>query len=150
MTSTGKSAFDIWWDYVCEFRDLAEESVSSAEEDILQVKLLQADWFLYLLSNVIGLMSNCGSLASSLAAFAKYQTDLESALNRFGFPATAANVQASIDLDRDYQEHGEWTPGFEQRRDQIESNCDWSYAQLVDYLICHDEDFGHSILPYCG
>lgn len=149
MTSPIKSACDIWDHYECDFRDLAEESVSSADDDVLQWKLHQADWFLYLLSNVIGIWSNCGSLVTGLAAFAKYQSDLELALNLFGFPATAANVQASIVLDRDSKKHGEWTAEFELRRNQIENNCDWSFAQLVDYIRCHDEDFGLSILPYC-
>ena len=150
MTSEGKSACEIWCEFVREFRDLAEESVSSADDDVLQWKLPQSDWFLYLLSNVIGLMSNCGSLATALAAFAKYQTDLELALNLFGFPATGANVQACIALQRDYDEHGVWTAEFEERRIQIEKDCDWSYEQLVDYVRVHDEDFGHSILPYCA
>jgi hypothetical protein len=149
MTSAGKSAFDIWWDYVCDFRDLAEESVNSAEDDVLRDKLPEADWHLYLLSNVIGLMSNSGSLVTALAATAKYQTDLERSLNLFGFPATAESVQASIDLYRDYEEQGEWTQEFEQRSSKIQGECDWSYERLVDYMRCHDDDFGHSILPYC-
>jgi len=149
MTHSTKSAFDVWWDYVCDFRDLAEESVDSADDDILQWKLHQDDWFLYLISNVIAHMNNCGSLVTALAASAKYQSDLELALHRFGFPSTTARVQASIDLYRDYEERGEWTNDHEKQCKQIEAECDWSYEKLVGYLRDHDEDFGHSIMTYC-
>ena len=161
MSSTEETAYDIWWDYVCEFRDAVEGSAGWVDDDVVQGKLPQDDWFLYLVSNVIGLMANTGSFVTALGGFAGYQADLEMALSRFGFPASAANVQASIDYCRECDLSGTWTQEFDEhhnlieekcideRHNRIEEQCDWSYTQLIEYLRCHDNDFSHSILPYC-
>jgi hypothetical protein len=144
-----QSSFNIWWDYVCPFNDWAEESVDSADDEVLRAELPKKEWLLYLLSKVIGLMENCGSFSHAVASFSDYRDDVESAFRVFGFPRSASLVAECMTLDRDSKLVGRWTDELEERSQLIESRSDWNYETLVSFLKVHDAEMSFSILPFC-
>lgn len=149
MALVKRSAFDIWWDFVCPFQDWAHGYCKSAEDEIVHQRLPALDWELYVVAKVPGLMENCGTFADAAGAYAEHEAVMRTGLIRFGCPMAASLLPDCIALTRDFDKAPGWTDDFEARRNAIEAKADWSYGAVVSYLVAHAEDYSFSILPYC-
>lgn len=149
MATIERSAFDIWWDFVCPFEDFVHEHCKSAHDEFVFQRLPPLDWELYVVSMLTGLMENCGSFTDAAGAYSQHADALQRAFNRFGCPEAAALVPECVRLRQDSDAADVWTDVFEARRDAIEQRTDWSYKAVIRFLVDHDEDYLFSVLPFC-
>jgi hypothetical protein len=144
-----RSAFDIWWDFVCAFMDWTHGHCGSADDDEIKKCLPPHDWLLYLLAMVSGSLENSGSFAMAVGGFPEHGADLKTAFLKFGCPGCAALVDDCIAFRSEGDAASEWSDELDAREQEIEERAHFSYEPIVDFLRTHDRDFSFSILSYC-
>jgi len=149
MATVERSAFDVWWDFVCPFENFVHEHCKSAHDEIVCQRLPPLDWELYVVSMLTGLMENCGSFADAAGGYPEHADTLQQALARYGCLEAAALIPDCATLRKDFDAADGGTDDFEARRVAIEQRSDWSYGAVIQYLVDRDEDYLFSVLPIC-
>lgn len=150
MATVERSAFDVWWDFVCPFEDFVHGHCKSADDEVVCQRLPPLDWELYVVSMLTGLMENCGSFADAAGGFPEHADVLQRALARYGCPEAAALVPDCVALRKDYDAAESWSDLFEARSEALEQRTDWSYRVVIQYLWDHGDDYLFSVSPFCG